>query len=244
MLEAFERGECILSLAALLLCRFAADLHRCNSHVYSRGEKERVALHEEALSISRFLDRIRSIQLSFVQSPRKMATSTASSSSGATSSGKAGAHRRPTKLAILTSGGDCSGMNAAVRAVVKMGIARSVYHIPIPSEARKGVDVTMRKSDKMQSWLEADLAAIAQGMRGVRNQRRLGRTRAWESGAATAARRREIDSSKSCDGARLEEGRFRTHVRGGRTAEGRRGRADAQRTLYHPSSFTSLAQFR
>ena len=30
----------------------------------------------------------------------------------------------PKKLAVLTSGGDCSGMNAAVRAVVKMGIAR------------------------------------------------------------------------------------------------------------------------
>lgn len=31
---------------------------------------------------------------------------------------------RPKRLAILTSGGDASGMNAAVRAVVKMGIAR------------------------------------------------------------------------------------------------------------------------
>ncbi|KAL8287052.1 hypothetical protein RQP46_004058 [Phenoliferia psychrophenolica] len=31
---------------------------------------------------------------------------------------------KPSRLAILTSGGDCSGMNAAVRAVVKMGIAR------------------------------------------------------------------------------------------------------------------------
>ena len=35
-----------------------------------------------------------------------------------------GASARPSRLAVLTSGGDCSGMNAAVRAVVKMGIAR------------------------------------------------------------------------------------------------------------------------
>ncbi|SCV74134.1 BQ2448_6566 [Microbotryum intermedium] len=35
-----------------------------------------------------------------------------------------GGQGRPTRLAILTSGGDCSGMNAAVRAVVKMGISR------------------------------------------------------------------------------------------------------------------------
>ncbi|SGY46928.1 BQ5605_C001g00482 [Microbotryum silenes-dioicae] len=35
-----------------------------------------------------------------------------------------GGQGRPTRLAVLTSGGDCSGMNAAVRAVVKMGISR------------------------------------------------------------------------------------------------------------------------
>ncbi|KAK4051857.1 6-phosphofructokinase, alpha subunit [Microbotryomycetes sp. JL201] len=39
-------------------------------------------------------------------------------------SAAANALGRPKRLAVLTSGGDCSGMNAAVRAVVKMGIAR------------------------------------------------------------------------------------------------------------------------
>jgi 6-phosphofructokinase len=34
---------------------------------------------------------------------------------------------RPLRLAVLTSGGDCSGMNAAVRAVVKTGISRYDY---------------------------------------------------------------------------------------------------------------------
>ncbi len=31
---------------------------------------------------------------------------------------------KPKKIAVLTSGGDSAGMNAAVRAVVRMGIAR------------------------------------------------------------------------------------------------------------------------
>lgn len=34
--------------------------------------------------------------------------------------------KRRTRLAVLTSGGDSAGMNAAVRAVVKMAIARCV----------------------------------------------------------------------------------------------------------------------
>lgn len=33
------------------------------------------------------------------------------------------------KLAVLTSGGDSAGMNAAVRAVVKAGILKSVQFI-------------------------------------------------------------------------------------------------------------------
>ena len=33
-----------------------------------------------------------------------------------------GSSRRPTSIAVLTSGGDAAGMNAAVRAVVRTGI--------------------------------------------------------------------------------------------------------------------------
>lgn len=40
--------------------------------------------------------------------------------------------KRRTRLAVLTSGGDSAGMNAAVRAVVKMAIARCVSPSPSP----------------------------------------------------------------------------------------------------------------
>lgn len=33
------------------------------------------------------------------------------------------------KIAILTSGGDSAGMNAVVRAVVKVGILKQVYNL-------------------------------------------------------------------------------------------------------------------
>lgn len=33
------------------------------------------------------------------------------------------------KIAILTSGGDSAGMNAAVRAIVKCGILKCVLHV-------------------------------------------------------------------------------------------------------------------
>lgn len=42
--------------------------------------------------------------------------------------------KRKTRLACLTSGGDSAGMNAAVRAVVKMAIARSVFPSRCPCE--------------------------------------------------------------------------------------------------------------
>lgn len=64
--------------------------------------------------------------------------------------------KRRTRLAVLTSGGDSAGMNAAVRAVVKMAIARcvlapafsldlsaavaSVQRVRATSEARVGLD--------------------------------------------------------------------------------------------------------
>lgn len=44
---------------------------------------------------------------------------------------------RPLRLAVLTSGGDCSGMNAAVRAVVKTGISRYITDVSIPLVSRR-----------------------------------------------------------------------------------------------------------
>jgi 6-phosphofructokinase len=39
------------------------------------------------------------------------------------------ASKKKFKIAVLTSGGDSAGMNAAVRAVVKGGISKYVKHI-------------------------------------------------------------------------------------------------------------------
>lgn len=63
------------------------------------------------------------------------------------------------KLAVLTSGGDSAGMNAVVRAVVKAGILKCVFKLPIsvliteisPGVARLGLFERAMKASSVET---------------------------------------------------------------------------------------------
>ena len=64
--------------------------------------------------------------------------------------------RSPTKLAVLTSGGDSAGMNAAVRAVVRTGLAAGLEVFAV----YEGLQGLVDGGDRIRSMSSADVGGI------------------------------------------------------------------------------------
>src|SRR6187200_784467 len=66
--------------------------------------------------------------------------------------------RVPDKLAVLTSGGDSAGMNAAVRAVVRTGLAAGLEVFAV----YEGLQGLVDGGDRIRSMTSADVGGILQ----------------------------------------------------------------------------------